>query len=116
MGTNYYWFKDVCAHCKRAEAKYHVGKSSIGWSFSFQALEAHESPTGRPIVSAADWREVFAAGQGILRDEYGEDHTPEKFWALVEAKYSGQKHASMYPSNNDYLDKDGHSFTLGYFS
>ena len=120
MGTNYYWHVKPCHACKHPENQYHIGKSSYGWSFSFQALDRCDSPLPRPIVCANDWREVFK-GEGKIVDEYGEEHTEEQFWGMVEKKKDGLNHSkemegdlrqSMYKS---WVDSEGHSFSEGYF-
>lgn len=83
MGTNYYWHQQICDHCHRSDAV-HVGKQSAGWSFGFrgwphQLMNAEhpdwgfdpESPFGKPVMSRADWREIFAANPaGRLVSEY----------------------------------------------
>jgi len=122
MGTNYYWHKEPCPTCNHSENKYHVGKSSGGWAFTFQALQQYESPIERPIMCADDWREVLARPDGKLFDEYGKQMAPEDFWHLVELKKDGKQHAvetkEAYWGSTDrtWLDKDGHSFCTGYFS
>lgn len=77
MGTNYYWREHPCGSCGRTD-ELHVGKSSGGWSFGFQAYR-HDpddgivSPAGIPVVSRADWRRVFTEKPGRLFDEYNRE-------------------------------------------
>ena len=122
MGTNYYWHVKPCPTCAHPENQYHIGKSSYGWSFSFQALDKIDSPLPRPIVCANDWREVFK-GEGKIVDEYGGICSEADFWNMVERKRDGLNHSkemekdyhnkSMYRS---WIDGEGHSFSEGYFS
>jgi hypothetical protein len=123
MGTNYYWHVKPCPTCSHPENKYHIGKSSGGWSFSFQALEAYESPNGRPIVSAQNWREVFAETEGVIVDEYGDKHSQTEFWELVKHKKDGKNHCEEMKKDTrwagldeSWCDNEGNSFTKGYFS
>jgi hypothetical protein len=122
MGTNYYWHVKPCPTCAHPENKCHIGKSSYGWSFTFHALDASESPIGRPVVCANDWREVFK-GEGKIVDEYGEEHTKEAFWAMVERKKDGLNHSKEMEKDCRYMsvspnwcDDEGNSFSEGYFS
>lgn len=47
MGTNYYVAKNKCDCCKRYDKEYHIGKSSWGWSFTFQ---------GYPYDNLTSWK------------------------------------------------------------
>lgn len=38
MGTNYYYYQDVCPHCGKPDKKLHIGKSSGGWYFSLHII------------------------------------------------------------------------------
>ena len=111
MGTNYYWRMKCCPTCKRPEREAHIGKSSMGWTFSFQALTSDASPTGRPIASAAAWWEALA-GDGEIRNEYGDLVSLAELKLLVENKRGGL--ATM--SGSDFLDGDGHRFIESDFS
>lgn len=121
MGTNYYWRKQPCSTCAHSTGSWHIGKSSIGWTFSFQALDT-DSPTGRPVVSAEDWAEVFRTCDGYIVDEYDEGIHPEAFWEMVEAKAAVEgvkNHSKEYPgwgNDKSYVDAEGHSFSTGNFS
>lgn len=119
MGMNYYWVTGACPQCGHSDEKYHIGKSSGGWSFTFQAFSYHESPEKFPISSAEDWRKVMT-GEGKIMDEEGRIHSQEDFWKMVERKKDGKNHTieyrSQYPEFKTWLDSEGHSFSLGHFS
>jgi hypothetical protein len=118
MGTNYYHERDgyegakctrcggFCEHC-RDEAKVHIGKSSSGWTFMFQATGA--------IRSYRQWLEALGAG-GRIVDEYGDVVTLDDFKGMVERRRtSPHNHAIEYPDGS-FLDPDGHSFSVHEFS
>lgn len=113
MGTNYYAHTDVCSHCGRGSEEYHIGKSSYGWSFSFQALEDYEAPFSHTIDTYEKW--LRALEKCVIRDEYGEEISLEDFKAFVEAKRGGRNHAILHP-HESFVDPDGHSFTRCDFS
>lgn len=114
MGTNFFWRVEsvaACAHCGRdADVdKHHIGKSSMGWTFTFAAC------ADLGVASFADWQRVFAAGDGMIVDEYGETWTTDDFIQKVHGKATAaHNHAREYPQGS-YLDADGHSFTTGEF-
>jgi hypothetical protein len=120
MGTNYYWYEDkesvACPTCGYAEPgppPLHVGKSSSGWVFSFHAIPE------RGINSFRDWLALFDSGSGYILDEYGEAIQVPAFLKLVQLKQVNDdnlRHALMYPSERDYLDAEGFSFSVGEFS
>jgi len=145
MGTNYDYHVDVCQHCKRSKQSFHIGKSSGGWTFTFQAFHSHETPfvlvnedITDPVCSFSDWKKIFNLVPGEIRDEYGEVVSVKDFVELVEfkktAKYnhaqtlrdakSGNKEAQrlwgsgfLYESLAKHvLDEEGNSFTYGDFS
>ncbi len=122
MGTNYYWHKKVpvegattcptCGHCPSIPMDpVHIGKSSVGWTFSFHATD--------DIRSWKAWREELQT-PGIIKDEYGDLCTFEEFVEMIDAKAArpnALKHAQDTGfSRGDYLDEEGHSFSPGYFS
>ena len=78
MGTNYYAGVDACEHYGRSDERLHIGKSSGGWVFCF---EAHDDPD---LATTAAWREHLARADVRICDEYGEALTVEAFWARVE--------------------------------
>lgn len=64
MGTNYYAIRDASDGREDAE-QHHIGKSSIGWPFTFRAherLSVHDWPTWQRYLSRPGIR---------IRNEYG---------------------------------------------
>jgi hypothetical protein len=61
MGTNYYIHENPCAHCGRHDEPIHIGKSSAGWKFSFNAT-IHKT--------YEEWKAVIEAADGKIFDEY----------------------------------------------
>ena len=112
MGTNYFLHKPpscggVCAeHCHGEEI--HLGKSSAGWSFTFQAFP----DTGPPVMDFASWKAQLD-GPGEIRDEYGQPVTAQELLDTVESKRGGR--STLYPPH-DFLDADGNRFLKGDFS
>lgn len=110
MGTNFYYSYNRCECCGR-EDRLHIGKSSAGWTFSFQA---HQEPS---IRSYTDWLDFFMRRDGIILDEYGRNYTVEGFREVVENRPNGLLNAAVeYPAHGSYLDPDGHSFDEQEFS
>lgn len=107
MGTNYYHKKSIADRVFGEGT--HIGKSSVGWTFSFHATNT--------IRSFADWKIVLRQG-GIIVDEYGREMGVEEFIAFVEDKQSTEKHnhSLLYPSSENYVDEDGYSFSDYEFS
>lgn len=124
MGTNYYVAKNICEHCKRHDEEYHIGKSSVGWAFSFQGYRWNK------LVSWKAWKE-FLKDQTIV-NEYGEVVPYSTFVAMVETHKSpnyvhenGRKNLihnasgraqGWYNPEHDWDDEDGYSFTDREFS
>lgn len=109
MGTNYYVEeKEPCLTCHRGYENIHIGKSSAGWQFCFASYAEHG------LLSVKAWRE-YLKGKPIF-DEYGKDHEPEAFWALVESKQDGMnaftagaRHwGTSNPLDYESLDEDGY--------
>jgi hypothetical protein len=76
VGTNYYVVKNKCECCKRFDEEYHIGKSSVGWAFSFQGYKWNK------LTSWSAWKE-FLKSQSIV-DEYGEEMKYNDFCEMVE--------------------------------
>jgi hypothetical protein len=77
MGCNYYLRQPPCRCCGQQEEGAHIGKSSIGWRFTFNGS----------IHNTIDkWREMIASPDVCIYDEYGENISKQKFWEMVEAK------------------------------
>jgi len=129
MGTNYYWNANPCESCGRTDKQIHIGKSSLGWTFSFHATDT--------IRSFKDWLKTFE-GDGYISDEYGEKITVRDFVTMVtlkqDAKWNhardvfdpnsdyNQYEMAAYPGyrilhnyHKDYLDAEGYSFSEAEF-
>jgi hypothetical protein len=134
MGTNYYLHYNICKCCSRSD-EIHIGKSSGGWTFSFQGYRANgtyyteikdKDEKELKIESYKDWlsflERMIAKGSEI-RDEYNEKISLDKFKELVERKKDEKFNHTKYcmvehPSSMKdlWLDAEGHSFSDGDFS
>ena len=95
----------------------HIGKSSCGWTFSFQATEHYKS--------YKELLEFYENNKKLIeiKDEYGNKVKIEEFKELVERKrkepnnYYHCMHKE-YPNDDfgDYLDDEGNSFSKLDFS
>ena len=127
MGTNYYVATNHCECCKRYDEEFHIGKSSMGWAFSFRGY-----PTFK-LESWKQWKE-FLKDKTIM-DEYGDSMTYDSFVDMVETykapgyinPHNGRKNQlhneagkkDKYPWFNpeyDWDDEDGYSFSSREFS
>ena len=126
MGTNYYVAKNLCECCNRYDEEYHIGKSSGGWSFTFQ---------GYPAVRLTSWKawKEFLKNE-IIVDEYRDRIDYDWFVEFIEGPKAptfvderGRKNlqhndygkANQYPYFNpeyDWDDEDGYAFTTREFS
>lgn len=123
MGTNYYAVRNGCEHCHRGDDQLHIGKSSAGWSFSFQAYCQVETWDEKPIDSWERWQEVLQSDDVVIRDEYEEIVTFDELAALVAGKIDEKLNHTTYmrvhhPQSAEgcTLDGDGYSFSTGDFS
>lgn len=119
MGTNYYVHTPTCAnaceHCSASE-ELHLGKSSIGWRFGFQA-----EPDWPREQAYTLWLERAKSGE--IRDEYGRTVTLDELLALIENKQDGRSHTAYDPEmarihgralyaslHSAYFECDGYDF------
>lgn len=121
MGTNYYVVKDVCNCCNRYDEEYHIGKSSVGWSFSFRGYKSEN------LTSWNSWKDFLKDKH--IKDEYGETISYDDFVTMIETVKSpsyvntnGRKNLQhneagkkdKYPwfdPEIDWDDSNGYSFT-----
>jgi hypothetical protein len=118
MGTNFYVEKNKCECCNRSDREYHIGKSSHGWCFSFQAY------TWNSLTSWKAWK-AFLVDQVIV-DEYGEKISYDEFVSMVEGYKSPAENkmhhniearkVGYFNSEYDWDDSDGYPFTTREFS
>jgi len=119
MGTNYYLHAGICECCGRADAIYHIGKSSAGWKFLFQAYEFEEGEQPQ-IKTIEDWK-VLLFNEGYkIYDEYDQEWDVNKFWNLVQNKEldpDNRSHVRWYGiEGDDWIDSQGYDFSLRRFS
>ena len=117
MSTNYYVHVDTCSKCNRYD-KFHIGKSSAGWSFSFHGEREEETgrtPMGKAIVSFEDWKPFLKHGK--IFNEYGEGVPYDEFVMFVEAGVGQRNHAKDFSSKpHNWVDDKGYSFSEGVWS
>ena len=107
MGTNYYARYGTCSECGRGEEE-HIGKSSVGWTFSFHA------PFG--VKSWKDWQEYLQREGVTIANEYNDILSFDEFRSVVEDRGEGlSNHSIEYPDGN-FLDDEGYSFSNCAFS
>lgn len=113
MGTNYYAVRT------RPTTDYpiHIGKSSIGWKFLFQAQ--HENWNEPPVVwdtfdQVYEWlyKYTVESGSYVIIDEYDEVISFEDFIEMVEDKQSVENPDNFTYNNN----VNGYRFADGEFS
>ena len=119
MGMNYYLELDVCPTCNVPKRKFHIGKGSMGWTFSFRGYRKpyDAEHIGKPITSYRDW--IILLPTGRIVNEEGEEIAIDFFKKLVESKVDGEfnhttycrKEYKEYAERSCWLDEDGHSFS-----
>lgn len=112
MGTNYYVRpKGACpVQCDRWV---HLGKSSVGWAFTFRAYpEGCPRPDAVtwPVTDFESWARLLELG-GIY-DERGDAIGDYDFLHFIAGKRGGRNECS---GAGDYLDADGNRFIPGEF-
>lgn len=119
MGMNYYLESPPCPHCGNRITRKHIGKSSIGMRFIF---EAHAN-----IFCFKDWMKEILDPKKIIRNEEGSIVSVEAFTELVEGKKEEKSHSNpfksvkfaesaYYPEDDIWIDEDGYEFTENEFS
>ena len=79
MSTSYYHRTNICDCCNRYEER-HIGDSSVGWEFQFQAYEE--------IRSWKDWKKELRVGR--IFDEYGREMSYYDFVMMVNRMGPGK--------------------------
>lgn len=116
MGTNYYAVKNGPS----TKEPIHIGKSSYGWLFSFQAQnEPWNDPpvVWNSITQVRDWLKKYTvdSNEYVIMDEYDDVISFDDFFAKVEAKQN-DPHCKNNPDNFSYSrNVDGYRFTEGWF-
>lgn len=80
MGTNYEAEADPTCDNPAHTKSLHIGKSSMGWKFSFRAYD------DLGLTSWAAWR-TYLDGR-VIRDEYGDTLTLEEFTDRVTNRHT----------------------------
>jgi hypothetical protein len=128
MGTNYYVVENHCESCNRYDEKYHIGKSSFGWAFTFRGYK--DDFRKITLTSWAEWKEYLK--DKMIKDEYGESIDYDDFCKKIETVKSpnyininGKKNLQHNEEahNNKWFnpqyhwdDPDGYSFSSRDFS
>tara|TARA_R110000787_G_scaffold170183_1_gene282896 strand:+ start:309 stop:704 length:396 start_codon:yes stop_codon:yes gene_type:complete len=131
MGVNYYWVSDEtqsdhCSECgtelREVHKSYHIGKTSAGWQFQWQAYQNSDGPDGCCHESVAHWEICFSTSDGHIEDEMGGVYTILEFGMVVGA-LEGDKHAhndriiDAYDKfNKSYVDERGYCMIEGVWS
>ena len=125
MGDNYYVVENVCDCCGRYDEKYHIGKASWGWAFTFQGYKYDG------LTSWQKWKAYLADKK--IYNEYHEPVDYNWFVEYVETKKSpnyvnpdnGHKNLihneegrkeGWFNSEYDWDDPEGYSFSSREFS
>ncbi len=129
MGTNFYWRDRPCGECGRY-TEVHVCKSRSTWRAHFHTLldelhpdwgYLHESPFGFPVLSLADWRQVFTERPGELWNEYGEQIPDPLAWLAGAQPWQPGPDGWRFldadiKSGMGWRDAEGFRFYAGEFS
>ena len=131
MGTNYYFVpkKNRIEKLNRTltqtdklfffigYSSMHIGKSSLGWTFTFQETEQYKSY--KELLTFYENNKKLIE----IHDEYGKKIEIEEFKELVERKRKEPNNHCLYmrkeyPGEDygDYLDEEGNSFSKSDFS
>jgi len=126
MGTNYYARYNMCKCCGRYEL-IHIGKSSIGWEFSFHGYGNDYEPF--IIKSFKDWIKIIKEKEMDIVDEYDDVISLNELIDLVKSKKGGEnmykytergvgKHQDFEKSllKHMWKDDEGNSFSDRDFS
>lgn len=124
MGCNYYARINCCEKCSKPDKTLHIGKSSYGWTFSFQALRYWDAPDEKPIDSEQRWREVLSSASIRIFNEYDKECDKNEFWKMVDEKRDSKNNQTLYcqehypheVSKDNFLDAKGNSFSWSDFS
>ena len=111
MGTNYYAVRNRPS----VQEPIHIGKSSIGWLFSFQSQ--NDTWNDPPVVwntynQVKEWLKKYTVDsqEYVIMDEYDSIITYDEFVKLVDEKQK-DKHNLDNPDNFTYSrNVDGYRF------
>lgn len=104
MGTNFYTTEHPpCEHCGRGGDEIHIGKSSLGWAFTFRSYP------DRDLTSCPEWYEFLK--ERLIIDEYGKQQIHDEFFKFIKSKKNLRKN-----SNSSFDDDLGYCFVEREFS
>lgn len=115
IGTNYYVrgsCQNPCEHCPEDGGLVHLGKSSLGWTFSFKGRASWFR--GADVDPFGDWLKL--AESGPIENEYGMEIPLKDLLVLISRKAAdpvNKRHAAEYPRDSQLYE--GHSYTLSEF-
>jgi hypothetical protein len=110
MGCNFYLHPQAdCPCCKRPYERLHIGKSSYGWCFSLHVIP------DLGIHTLEDWQERWSQPGAFIRDEYGDEVSPEEMLAKIAERAHNVKtdwdsdwwrHRDYYQDETDFHYKN----------
>lgn len=109
MGTNYYTNTKGCEHCGHIPQPIHLGKSSHGWTFSFQY-------NGGKYYKNVKEMKAWLANKTI-EDEYGNMVSYMDFWKMIDDKQNEKMSHALYMQGHAEYNRstdfviDGYSFS-----
>lgn len=125
MGTNYFLVRDtdipVCRSCGSNPTALHIGKSSIGWAFTWQGYRKGDGVTSYgdlSLTTVADWFAFLAeqcAHNWRIEDQHDRPKDLAAFRELVENKRGGRQQTAEYGRDCN-VDPTGDSVAFYHFS
>ncbi len=117
MGMNYYLQSHPCPTCKHSGVRLHIGKSSVGWPFTFQShrkMQAYNQPSRPSINSYEDIEHYVLDLNYIITNE---DHDMIKLQEFKKLVDEHQQECMFDDKNNDYYtDRFGYLWCTMEFS
>ena len=117
MGTNYYVRYKICNVCNRYE-ELHLGKKSVGWKFSFQAIDLVDKDI--EIKSYKQWLKFIVDNEAVIYNEDGENILLKEFQDIVKNSLKEKNDIVMYckkehEQDECYYDEEGYCMQLREF-
>jgi hypothetical protein len=116
MGANFYGYRRSTDLVTVTEEKVHLGLSSMGWQFLFQA------DRDRGITGIQSWLRQLD-GFFLITDEYGAPYSADEFLEYVEARRDKKSHFPLTSVQRRYwtgaewpFDDEGCTFAYYDFS
>lgn len=107
MSTNYYARYNTCECCERYD-EIHIGKSSVGWTFSFRGY--NNECDNFVIKSYKELINVIKNNNMNIYDEYGHKTSLQEFKDLVESKRKSDN--DSYRNSLDKISQENSEGTL----